>query len=523
MVKKRGAGGRRSKGKRSNLTGKRPSERSGVAALLGIEAKALREFFEAAGEFADAESRLIDTGAFRLDAPAVGLQGVVACVVDLSPAGTGFLVLPSVEHYRDLTIAEKRPPRDRSGILVLFASLEALAKPVRRTLEELGWTRSKDGRFPLLTKQGVAGKEIAATADDYRLATLAAAVMAHVSRTAGESLHARNEGFLCTLEVPGLGEVDVLHPGDLDEDELDSIVEEGIEATVRIPEQALAAALDLEILSPKARRVLARAGPAASRADVELRASLDELDHVGKLLLAASRKRGRPAILGELAVHLLAASEGPDSLLVEPPPEIRTTRRSAGEADHHDRRRSRAGPSRGAELKRRLYRLKVTLRRIRPPIWRRIEVCSDIKLAGLHTAIQDAMGWADGHLHEFECGGERYGRHDDAVDGFGDRARDEKRTRLDALLRKPKDALVYLYDFGDGWEHHVVLEAIEALPPEQRAPRPRCIGGRRACPPEDCGGPGGYARMLEVLANPRDPEHASYREWLDDGFHPEAF
>ena len=95
--------------------------------------------------------------------------------------------------------------------------------------------------------------------------------MAHVSRSVEESLHTRNEGFHCTLEIPGPGEVDVLHPGVLDEDEFGSIIEEGITSRDRIPEEAIAATLDVEILSPKARRVLARERPAASRAVVALR------------------------------------------------------------------------------------------------------------------------------------------------------------------------------------------------------------------------------------------------------------
>ncbi len=490
---------------------------------MRIEADALREFSESARAYSAAESRLVGTGAFRLAAPAFGLQSVIACSVDFGEIGTGFLVLPSVEHYRDLVNAEQRPARDQSGLMVMYASSEALTKSMREALEAFGGMQWLGGRLPLLSKVGVKGEMIDATADDYRIAALAAAVMAHVANSAGESLQLRSEALQCTLVIPGRGEVDVLHPGDLDEDEVDSIVEDGIAATVRFSEEALAAALDVEILSPKARQVLTRARPATSRGGVELRASLDELTHVGELLRAASRKRRRPAVLGVLAMHLLEASEGPDMSATVPPRAARATRRNLGAAEKRDLQSSRVTASSGGRLSRRLYRLKVTLRRVRPPIWRRIEVCSDIRLAGLHSVIQDAMGWGDEHLHEFQCRGERYGKRDDAFDGFGDRVLSERSTRLDQLLRKPKDSLVYLYDFGDGWAHQVVLEASELLPAEQRAPKPRCIDGRRVCPPEDCGGPGGYARMLAALANPRDPEHARYREWLDDTFNPEVF
>ena len=97
------------------------------------------------------------------------------------------------------------------------------------------------------------------------------------------------------------------------------------------------------------------------------------------------------------------------------------------------------------------------------------------------------------------------------------------RRKILALLQAPGDSLVYLYDFGDGWEHDVVLEKIDPLPRGKRTIRARCLAGRRACPPEDCGGPPGYARMLQALEDPGDPEHARYREWVGSGFDPEGY
>jgi len=178
---------------------------------------------------------------------------------------------------------------------------------------------------------------------------------------------------------------------------------------------------------------------------------------------------------------------------------------------------------RASKRDRTLYQLKVSLRGIRPPIWRRIEVRSDMSLAGLHRVIQDAMGWYDCHLHEFECNGQRYGTPDPDFDDFGESVANENTTRLDDVLRKPKNSMTYLYDFGDGWTHRVVLEEVKPMPPGRRAPKPRCIGGRRACPPEDCGGPGGYAHMLEALKNPQHSEHTSYKEWIGTEFDPDAY
>jgi hypothetical protein len=165
-----------------------------------------------------------------------------------------------------------------------------------------------------------------------------------------------------------------------------------------------------------------------------------------------------------------------------------------------------------------LYRLKVTLRGCRPPIWRRFVVPSDIPLKRLHDAIQAVMGWTDNHLHQFEAGGILYGTSDPE---FGVRRMSEKRTPLDRVLRRPKDRMRYEYDFGDSWEHDILLEAI--LPAEAGGIYPRVEAGRRACPPEDVGGVYGYADFLEALGDPSHPEHREVLEWVGGSFDPEAF
>ncbi|MDN5933435.1 MAG: plasmid pRiA4b ORF-3 family protein, partial [Pseudonocardia sp.] len=162
------------------------------------------------------------------------------------------------------------------------------------------------------------------------------------------------------------------------------------------------------------------------------------------------------------------------------------------------------------------YRIKVTLRGVRPPIWRRLLVPSDTTLAGLHDVLQVAMGWLDGHLHMFTVGDRLFGPPDPDADPG---QRDEATVRLDELLRATGDRLRYEYDFGDGWEHDVVLEAVETGP----SAAPRCTAGRRACPPEDCGGPGGYAELLAALGDPGHPEHAERVEWVGPHFDPAAF
>ncbi len=130
------------------------------------------------------------------------------------------------------------------------------------------------------------------------------------------------------------------------------------------------------------------------------------------------------------------------------------------------------------------------------------------------------MGWENEHLHMFTSGGMDYGVRDDAFGGgFGSETRDESKYALSQLLRKPKDSLVYEYDFGDGWNHKLVVEKI--LADDGSIPLPRCTGGKRACPPEDCGGLWGYYSILEEDDSFCDMETIKhYKEQIGD---PEAF
>jgi hypothetical protein len=165
-----------------------------------------------------------------------------------------------------------------------------------------------------------------------------------------------------------------------------------------------------------------------------------------------------------------------------------------------------------------IYQLKITLKDSQPPIWRRVEVPDTVTLAQLHQIIQAAMGWYDSHLHQFTIGRVRYGVPD--PDDF-EEVRDERRARLNQILTAPKQKLVYEYDFGDGWEHIVLLEKV--ISPEQGTNYPRCTAGKRACPPEDCGGVWGYESLLEAIRDPEHPEHTEMLEWAGEEFDPELF
>lgn len=160
--------------------------------------------------------------------------------------------------------------------------------------------------------------------------------------------------------------------------------------------------------------------------------------------------------------------------------------------------------------------LKVTLRNTKPPIWRRILMPGSMTLGDLHLAIQIAMGWYDSHLHDFDVDGQRYGdpsTTDDVVN--------ERRLTLNALVKSNVTRFAYTYDFGDNWEHAILIE--KAPPIGAATAYPACIAGKRACPPEDCGGTWGYTELLEILADPAHPQHEEQLEWLDNAFEPEAF
>lgn len=164
-----------------------------------------------------------------------------------------------------------------------------------------------------------------------------------------------------------------------------------------------------------------------------------------------------------------------------------------------------------------ILKLKVTLQDIRPPIWRRLLVPETITLEFLHEAIQAAMGWTGGHLHAFDVLGRQYGDPTLLED-----ADNQARCRLNGLVKSGVKKFTYTYDFGDSWEHVIVVEGRETA--VEGLAYPTCVTGKRNCPPEDCGGPWGYEELLEILKDPAHPEREERLEWLDtDDFDPEAF
>lgn len=165
-----------------------------------------------------------------------------------------------------------------------------------------------------------------------------------------------------------------------------------------------------------------------------------------------------------------------------------------------------------------IHQLKVTLTGTKPPVWRRIQVASSITLRRLHDVIQATMGWTQSHLYEFEIGGITFGEPSPESDIL---VRSAKSTQLRRVAPDAGASFSYLYDFGDNWQHHILVEKV--LSSESGVRYPRCLTGRRACPPEDVGGVWGYQEFLEAIRDPEHDEHASMLEWVGGGFDPEAF
>jgi hypothetical protein len=165
-----------------------------------------------------------------------------------------------------------------------------------------------------------------------------------------------------------------------------------------------------------------------------------------------------------------------------------------------------------------VYQIKVTLKGSRPPIWRRIQVASDTTLAQLHRILQRVMGWEGSHLYQFVIGSTPYG--EPAMLGELD-AKDARMVTLEILVPREKSKFLYEYDFGDSWEHELLVE--KRLPLEAGKRYPVCLTGKQACPPEDCGGIWGYASFLEAIRDPEHPEHEEMLEWVGGKFDPAAF
>jgi hypothetical protein len=168
--------------------------------------------------------------------------------------------------------------------------------------------------------------------------------------------------------------------------------------------------------------------------------------------------------------------------------------------------------------------LRIALRWTKPEVWRRLIVPMNANLGWVHAVIQTAMGWTNSHLHMFRSGGTVISDPRFELDSFeGDPpVMDEGKTKLSELLADQSEEIIYEYDLGDSWIHLITVEEVSD-PASAVVGRAVCVGGARACPPEDCGGPPGYENLLKALKNRKHPDHKSLKDWLGRPFDAEAF
>jgi hypothetical protein len=167
-----------------------------------------------------------------------------------------------------------------------------------------------------------------------------------------------------------------------------------------------------------------------------------------------------------------------------------------------------------------LVMLHIELEYLTPTIWRDVRIPISFSLENVHIVIQCAMGWLESHLHEFEIGGVRYGVPEPDWD-FGLELTDERSVTLETALGRRR-TFRYVYDFGDWWQHKISVKKAGVAKTAADA-RPICLAGEYACPPEDVGGPPGYAEFLQVLFDPKHPDREDLLEWVGKDFDPAVF
>lgn len=171
---------------------------------------------------------------------------------------------------------------------------------------------------------------------------------------------------------------------------------------------------------------------------------------------------------------------------------------------------------------REIYQIKVTLLGTDTPIWRRLLVPADLTLEQLHDVLQLAIGWENCHLHEFRIGRQRFGKPDPTERTLGGpRTASERTVRLFSVLGRAGAKAVYMYDFGDSWEHELLVE--KCLASEPGCAYPACLAGERNGPPEDCGGIPGFYNLLEAISDPQHEDHQDLLDWVGGSFDPESF
>ena len=168
-----------------------------------------------------------------------------------------------------------------------------------------------------------------------------------------------------------------------------------------------------------------------------------------------------------------------------------------------------------------IYQIKIGILETNPLVWRRFLVPSRITLHRLHLVLQCVMGWKNYHLYRFKQGEKEYGEPDPENDFNELHFASSKRIKLGDIVREERSLFLYEYDFGDCWEHQILVERI--LEREDNKQYPVCLAGENACPPEDSGGTWGYAEKLDIIQNHEHEEYLDIKTWLGKGFDPKKF
>jgi hypothetical protein len=168
-----------------------------------------------------------------------------------------------------------------------------------------------------------------------------------------------------------------------------------------------------------------------------------------------------------------------------------------------------------------ITRLRIELVELEPCIWRRIEVSLTTNLRALHETIQAVMPWESYHLYQFTVGDRVYGEPDPEDAAWGRKVFQARGMRLGTLVDRGITEFLYTYDFGDNWQHRVIVEAVEAADPDHDYPI--FLGGERRAPPEDVGGPPGFMEFIEAISDRSHPQHKDMVRWYGGPFHPTDF
>jgi len=169
-----------------------------------------------------------------------------------------------------------------------------------------------------------------------------------------------------------------------------------------------------------------------------------------------------------------------------------------------------------------IIQLKISLIGSKPVIWRRVLVNGKMTFQELHCVIQLSMGWTNSHLHEFVVNRTRISEpFEDIEDEFNEDLVDSSTVTLENEIAKGINSFIYIYDFGDYWEHKVTVEKF--LPVNEKIKYPTCVAGKKKCPPDDCGGIYGFSNLLKTISNKNDPEHEDMLEWLGGEYDPDYF